>query len=125
LPPSAISAQWLNKSWALSRDHRQLEAYAWDEARFKPIPPIIDAAVALYSNMNVFEIGHSCAAREDLLRTTERLVKIVSAARKDGTRTICFVTGIPGAGKTLVGLNAVHERGFAKLDRFCLVMVRC
>jgi len=92
------------------RDHLQLEAYAWDEARFKPIPPIIDAAVALYSNMNVFEIGHSCAAREDLLRTTERLVKIVSAARKDGTRTICFVTGIPGAGKTLVGLNAVHER---------------
>lgn len=59
--------------------------------------------------MNVFEIGHSCAAREDLLRTTDRLVKIVSAARKYRTRTICFVTGIPGAGKTLVGLNAVHE----------------
>jgi hypothetical protein len=90
-------------------DHLRLDAYAWDEARFKPIPPIIDAAVALYSDMNVFEIGHSCAAREDLLRTTERLVNIVSASRTDGAKTICFVTGIPGAGKTLVGLNAVHE----------------
>ncbi len=95
--------------FSYARDHLQLDACAWDEAQFKPIPPIIDAAVALYSNMNVFEIGHSCAAREDLLRTTDRLVKIVSAARKHGTKTICFVTGIPGAGKTLVGLNAVHE----------------
>ncbi|MGB7556091.1 MAG: DUF2075 domain-containing protein [Candidatus Korobacteraceae bacterium] len=90
-------------------DQPQIDAQEWDEAQFKPIPPIIDAAVALYSNMNVFEIGHSCAAREDLLRTTNQLVKIVSTARKYGTKTICFVTGIPGAGKTLVGLNAVHE----------------
>lgn len=90
-------------------DHPQLDAEAWDEAQFKPIPPIIDAAVALYSNMNVFEIGHSCAAREDLLRTTNQIVNIVSMAREHGTKAICFVTGIPGAGKTLVGLNAVHE----------------
>lgn len=87
-----------------------IDARSWNEARFKPIPPIIDAAVALYSNMNVFEIGHSCSAREDLLRTTERLVQIVTAARQNREKTICFVTGIPGAGKTLVGLNAVHER---------------
>jgi hypothetical protein len=91
------------------KGHRQLDARLWDEAQFKPIPPIIDAAVALYANMNVFEIGHSCAAREDLLRTTERIVRIVSAARAQGRKTICFVSGIPGAGKTLVGLNAVHE----------------
>jgi hypothetical protein len=54
----------------------QLDARGWDEAQFKPIPPIIDAAVALYSNMNVFEIGHSCAAREDLLRTTNTLERV-------------------------------------------------
>jgi len=90
-------------------DNPRLDVEAWDEAQFKPIPPIIDAAVALYSKMNVFEIGHSCAAREDLLRTTNQIVKIVSTAREHGTKAICFVTGIPGAGKTLVGLNAVHE----------------
>jgi hypothetical protein len=96
----------------------QLDAHAWDEAQFKPIPPIIDAAVALYSDMNVFEIGHSCAAREDLLRTTDRLVKVVSAARKRSIRTVCFVTGIPGAGKTLVGLNAVHEPEIREVGSF-------
>ena len=68
--------------------------------------------------MNVFEIGHSCAAREDLLQTTNRLVEIVSAARKHGTKTICFVTGIPGAGKTLVGLNAVHEPSIRESGSF-------
>ena len=86
-----------------------LDGGDWDEAQFKPIPPIVDAAVALYSNMNVFEIGHSCAAQEDLVRTTECVVDIVSAARSDRRKTICFVTGVPGAGKTLVGLNAVHR----------------
>ncbi len=44
----------------------RIDAEQWDQSRFRPIPPIIDAAVALYSEMNVFEIGHSCAAREDL-----------------------------------------------------------
>jgi len=92
-----------------SSEHGHINAQAWNEARFKPIPPIIDAAVAMYSNMNVFEIGHACTAKEDLERTTKRLVELVSAARMHGTKTICFVTGVPGAGKTLVGLNAVHE----------------
>lgn len=92
-----------------AKQDTQLDAHAWDEAQFKPIPPIIDAAVALYSNMNVFEIGHSCAAHEDLERTTKTLVNTVSTARQNGSKTICFVTGVPGAGKTLVGLNAVHE----------------
>lgn len=92
-----------------SRDRSESDPHVWDDAQFKPIPPIIDAAVALYSNMNVFEIGHSCAAREDLQRTTHSLIKIVSDTRKAGAKTICFVTGVPGAGKTLVGLNAVHE----------------
>jgi hypothetical protein len=101
-----------------ARGHVQVDPRAWDEARFKPIPPIIDAAVALYSNMNVFEIGHSCAAREDLLQTTNRLVEIVSAARRDKTKAICFITGIPGAGKTLVGLNAVHEREIRESGSF-------
>jgi hypothetical protein len=99
-------------------DGVQLDGYDWDEAQFKPIPPIIEAAVALYSDMSVFEIGHSCAAREDLVRTTECLVDIVSAARKQGGKTICFVTGVPGAGKTLVGLNAVHKSEIRETGSF-------
>jgi len=55
--------------------------------------------VALYSDMNVFEIGHSCSAREDLDITTETIVHAVENARSNSEKVICFVTGVPGAGK--------------------------
>lgn len=86
-----------------------IDVAVWDNGRFRPVPPIIDAAVALYSDMNVFEIGHSCSAREDLDITTETIVLAVEEARSKREKVICFVTGVPGAGKTLVGLNAVHR----------------
>ena len=82
----------------------------WDNGRSRPIPPIIEAAVKLYSDMDVFEIGHACTPQEDLERATNALVKAVIWARTDGEKLICFVTGVPGAGKTLVGLNAVHHK---------------
>lgn len=90
----------------------------WNQGRFRPIPPIIDAAVALYSGMNVFEIGHACAAREDLERTTSALTQIVLDARARGHKSICFTTGVPGAGKTLVGLNTVHRQEIKDFSSF-------
>jgi hypothetical protein len=86
-----------------------IDPVAWDAGRFKPVPTIIEAAVALYCDMDVFEIGHASAARETLAATTEAITSAVRAARESGSKTICFVTGVPGAGKTLVGLNAVHQ----------------
>jgi hypothetical protein len=87
----------------------EIDAEKWNQGRFRPIPPIIDAAVALYSEMDVFEIGHACAAREDLEKTTDILVHAILDARADSRKIICFTTGVPGAGKTLVGLNTVHR----------------
>jgi hypothetical protein len=95
-----------------------IDPTAWDNGRFKPVPPIIDAAVALYSDMDVFEIGHSCSAREDLDVTTETIVRAVSQARSLSEKVICFVTGVPGAGKTLVGLNAVHRPEIREVGSF-------
>ena len=95
-----------------------IDATEWDNGRFKPVPPIIDAAVALYSDMNVFEIGHSCSAREDLDVTTETIVRAVEEARSNNEKVICFVTGVPGAGKTLVGLNAVHRPEIREVGSF-------
>jgi hypothetical protein len=91
-------------------DAEPVNADEWNRGRFRPIPPIIEAAVKLYSDMQVFEIGHACAAQEDLDRATNALVEAVTKARTNGTKLICFVTGVPGAGKTLVGLNAVHSK---------------
>ena len=81
----------------------------WDHGRFKPVPAIIDAAVALYSGMDVFEIGHACSSNESLERTTAAIVAAVHRARQNSQKLICFVTGVPGSGKTLGGLNAVHH----------------
>ena len=91
---------------------------AWNNGRFKPVPPIIDAAVALYSDMDVFEIGHACSAREDLDVTTETIVRAVEQARANNEKVICFVTGVPGAGKTLVGLNAVNRPEIRQFGSF-------
>jgi hypothetical protein len=91
------------------RNETQIDAAEWNRGRFKPIPSIIEAAVALYSEMDVFEIGHACAAREDLDKTTNALVEAVIEARDRREKIICFTTGVPGAGKTLVGLNTVHR----------------
>lgn len=93
----------------IDKNVSKIDVDTWDSGRFKPIPPIIDAAVALYSGMNVFEIGHSCAAREELERTTDALVHSVQQARSIPAKIVCFTTGVPGAGKTLVGLNTVHQ----------------
>jgi hypothetical protein len=90
----------------------------WDEARFRPIPPIIEAAVKLYAGMDVFEIGHAAAAQEDLEKTTKAVIRIVQEARENQQRAICFVTGVPGAGKTLVGLNAVHQPELKDVSMF-------
>lgn len=108
----------LEAVWRECADNLQsiIDCTQWNQARFKPIPPIIDAAVSLYKGMNVFEIGHACAAQEDLDRTTQSLVGEVLRARVNSQKLICFVTGVPGAGKTLVGLNTVHQpeiRNFA------------
>jgi hypothetical protein len=86
-----------------------IDPAAWDAGIFHPIPPIIDAAVRLYSENEVFEIGHACAAREDLDKAISSLTTIVRRARERNEKSICFITGVPGSGKTLVGLNAVHH----------------
>jgi hypothetical protein len=87
----------------------RIDPEAWDKARFRPVPSIIEAAVKLYSGMDVFEIGHAAAARGDLEKTTNAILTIVANTREQRKKAICFVTGVPGAGKTLVGLNAVHH----------------
>ena len=92
------------------RDLPAIDAAAWNDGVFRPIPPIIDAAVRLYSENEVFEIGHAAAAREDLNKATESLTKIVRDAKVTGDKAICFITGVPGSGKTLVGLTAVHHK---------------
>lgn len=77
----------------------------WLHSSYKPTPTIIEAAQALYSNHDVRDIARNDAGAQNLNVTSQAIQDIIHFARINKRKTICFVTGVPGAGKTLVGLN--------------------
>ena len=86
-----------------------IDGAAWDYSAYRPVPTIVEAAEALYAGHNVREIAHSHAGATNLTLTSEKLLEFVARAQRDKFKVACFVTGVPGAGKTLAGLNVVHN----------------
>jgi hypothetical protein len=82
----------------------------WAASGYKPTPTIIEAAQALYEGHRVEEITRSDAGAKNLRETTSCLETIIEQAKAKQHKAICFVTGVPGAGKTLAGLNLVTHR---------------
>ncbi len=82
---------------------------AWEEGRYSPTPTIIEAAMALWGGHSVAEISRCDAGATNLSVTSEMVAQIISEAREKSQKIICFVTGVPGAGKTLVGLNVATK----------------
>jgi hypothetical protein len=72
---------------------------------YMPTPTIIEAAVSLYNTHSVENITRSDAGAKNLTLTTRKISEIIETAKNENKKIICFVTGVPGAGKTLVGLN--------------------
>lgn len=83
---------------------------AWGHSRYRPTPTIIQAAQALYSQHSVDAITRSDAGAQNLAVTSRRIEEVVEQARLNGQKAILFVTGVPGAGKTLVGLDIATKR---------------
>jgi hypothetical protein len=77
----------------------------WEASGYKPTPTIVEAALALYAKHSVVEISRSDAGAVNLARTSGSVSEIIRLSREQKEKAICFVTGVPGAGKTLVGLN--------------------
>lgn len=84
-----------------------LDPVAWLGARYRPVPGIIEAASTLFARNSVGDIAAARADTDNLTRTTAAILRAIAAARSDGARVAIFVTGIPGAGKTLCGMNVV------------------
>ena len=82
----------------------------WETSTYKPTPTIIEAAQALYKGHNVQEISRSDSGAINLSRTAKAINNIIETAKTRKQKTICFLTGVPGAGKTLAGLNIANER---------------
>ncbi|MFH1995798.1 MAG: DUF2075 domain-containing protein [Candidatus Omnitrophota bacterium] len=77
----------------------------WEVGRYCPTPNIIEAALALYNGHSVGDISRSDASAINLHQTTDTISDIIRQSKNMLKKSICFVTGVPGAGKTLVGLN--------------------
>lgn len=82
-----------------------INALSWETSRYCPTPTIVEAARALYAGHGVTEISRSDAGAINLQETSEKLASVIEESKVCGRKSICFVTGVPGAGKTLVGLN--------------------
>lgn len=81
----------------------------WFASGYRPTPTIIEAAQALYSGHDVKDISRNDASAKNITVTTKYIMNVIDASKKSKTKSICFVTGVPGAGKTLVGLNIANE----------------
>lgn len=91
-------------------DSQPINPEAWDNSPYHPVPTIIEAAEVLFAGHNVREIAHSHAGAKNLTTTSDRVFELIRKAQTNSEKIICFVTGIPGAGKTLAGLNIIHNR---------------
>lgn len=87
-----------------------IDAQHWLTAPYLPTPTIVEAARALYANHSVDSITRSDAEAKNLAVTSAYIERLVDEAHATGKKRICFVTGVPGAGKTLVGLNLATRR---------------
>lgn len=81
----------------------------WSASGYNPTPTIIEAAQALYAEHSVSEISRSDSGAINLSITAASITEIISKAKKRSKKFICFITGVPGAGKTLAGLNIANR----------------
>lgn len=88
----------------------------WENSIYKPTPTIIEASQALYRGHSVSEISRSDAGAINLSKTTDCINRIIEKSKTTSSKSICFLTGVPGAGKTLAGLNIANERRKAHED---------
>lgn len=105
----------INQTLSLS-DGTKINSTQWENSIYKPTPTIIEASQALYRGHSVSEISRSDAGAINLSKTTECINRIIEKSKAINSKSICFLTGVPGAGKTLAGLNIANERRKAHED---------
>jgi hypothetical protein len=86
-------------------DIHEVDQNSWESGRYSPTPTIIEAATALYNGHSVADISRSDASAINLSETSDTISEVIHFSKTNSCKSICFVTGVPGAGKTLIGLN--------------------
>ncbi len=90
-------------------DEIKIDFEKWFNSPYFPTPTIVAAAVEAYNSHNVSEIARSEAGQDNIEKCELKIYEIIEYAKNNKKKCICFVTGVPGAGKTLVGLDVVAK----------------
>lgn len=98
-------AEAIKNSVQFFQNSQYISGDGFAAGRYSPTPTIIEAAVSLYNNHAVKAITRNDAGAKNLTKTTNAISDIIEYAKGHKKKVICFVTGVPGAGKTLVGLD--------------------
>ena len=112
-PPICANPASLRKVILIALDEypdQTIDIRSWETAPYQPTPTIIEAAQSLYSRHSVDAIARHDAGAKNLSITSTRIEQLISEAKERGQKAIIFVTGVPGAGKTLVGLNVATKK---------------
>ncbi len=88
----------------------------WIISPYAPTPTIIEAARTLYESHSVDDITRHEADQVSTDRTIEYVFDVIKRSKAQGEKSICFVTGVPGAGKTLVGLDVAVKQTYQDKD---------
>ncbi len=116
---AAVVAEALRHSKGLAPP---IDAEEWERGRYNPTPTIIEAALALWRGHKVEEISRSDAKGVNLHVTTRAVADVIERCRTERKKAICFVTGVPGAGKTLVGLSIATQQGVTRDEHQCVFL---
>jgi hypothetical protein len=103
-----IAPEALDRYLFNAADGAQVDVVEWVRAPYHPLPTLVEAARRIFRNEPLPHVKRALAA--GIPETVELLGRLVEQAAGDGGRFLAFVTGVPGSGKTLVGLRLVYER---------------
>ena len=99
-----------------------IDSNEWEESGYKPTPTIIEATLALYNGHSVTDISRSDASTENLSHTSISVAEIVKQSKENSEKSIIIVTGVPGSGKTLVGLDIATKHISTKDDLYSVFL---
>lgn len=94
---------------AKRQEDEQLEVGTWGDSPYHPVPSIIEAATALRTGLSIRDIAHCEASEHEIEMVLQSIQTYVDQAQAERQHVICFLTGVPGSGKTLVGLSLAHS----------------
>ena len=106
----------------INHNSKPINIEYWGNSIYKPTPTIVEAAQALYKGHNVKEITRSDSGTINLSKTADCINSVIETSKSKSLKSICFVTGVPGAGKTLAGLNIAVERMKADKDEHAVFL---